>query len=224
MTELLGCTNDNNENCEIYQQQTFTDDWFSHNVPNWSKHKSLFFDKENMRCLEIGSYQGRSAIYTVENFCNGKNSYVDSVDTWEGSIEHTDQQKNSLYDIFINNTKKYIDQGKIIPHQMFSSEFLLQAVQDFRANKIESYDFIYIDASHTAKDVLMDAVLAWELLKVGGVMIFDDYKWDKFQDNSPMHPKPAIDGFLNSFAGMYQLLHKDYQVHIKKIADNPDSK
>jgi predicted O-methyltransferase YrrM len=36
-----------------------------------------------------------------------------------------------------------------------------------------SYDFIYIDGSHVSKDVLVDAVFAWELLKPGGVVIFE---------------------------------------------------
>jgi predicted O-methyltransferase YrrM len=64
------------------------------------------------------------------------------------------------------------------------------------------FDLIYIDGSHQAPDVLTDAVMSFQLLKVGGVMIFDDYLWtmDKpgFQDVLKM-PKPAIDAFLNIF-------------------------
>jgi hypothetical protein len=33
------------------------------------------------------------------------------------------------------------------------------------------------DGSHRARDVLEDAVLSWPLLKVGGIMLFDDYLW-----------------------------------------------
>lgn len=32
---------------------------------------------------------------------------------------------------------------------------------------------VYIDGSHAAKDVIADAVLAWALLRPGGVLIFD---------------------------------------------------
>jgi predicted O-methyltransferase YrrM len=64
------------------------------------------------------------------------------------------------------------------------------------------FDLIYIDGSHQAPDVLTDAVMSFQLLKVGGVMIFDDYLWsmDKpgFQDVLKM-PKPAIDAFINIF-------------------------
>ena len=40
---------------------------------------------------------------------------------------------------------------------------------------INNFDLIYIDASHYAPDVLSDAVLAFKLLKPGGILIFDDY-------------------------------------------------
>ena len=39
----------------------------------------------------------------------------------------------------------------------------------------ESFDFIYIDPSHQAPDILTDAVLAFKLLRLSGVMVFDDY-------------------------------------------------
>jgi len=42
-------------------------------------------------------------------------------------------------------------------------------------NSSLNYDIVYIDGSHVANDVLQDAVLVWQLVKVGGFMIFDDY-------------------------------------------------
>ncbi len=32
---------------------------------------------------------------------------------------------------------------------------------------------IYVDGSHKARDVIADAVLAWALLRPGGILIFD---------------------------------------------------
>ena len=40
------------------------------------------------------------------------------------------------------------------------------------------FDFIYIDGSHIAKDVLTDACMAWPLLMPKGLMVFDDYMWE----------------------------------------------
>jgi hypothetical protein len=51
------------------------------------------------------------------------------------------------------------------------------------------FDFIYIDGSHLRGDVLTDAVLSWQLLGRGGVMVLDDYEWDRYRDNMACHPK-----------------------------------
>jgi len=63
-------------------------------------------------------------------------------------------------------------------------------------------DLVYIDGSHQAPDVLSDAVLGFQLLKVGGLMIFDDYLWhiESPTAKDPLNmPKPGIDAFMNVF-------------------------
>jgi precorrin-6B methylase 2 len=52
----------------------------------------------------------------------------------------------------------------------------------------ETFDLIFIDGSHTALDVMTDAVLCWRLLSAGGLMIFDDYR--------DFECRPAIDAFV----------------------------
>jgi hypothetical protein len=56
-------------------------------------------------------------------------------------------------------------------------------------NFLLPFDFIYIDGSHMRVDVLLDAVLAWQLLKPGGFMVLDDYEWNEYRDNMVCHPK-----------------------------------
>lgn len=204
---------------ENIEQPVFTTDWFSNNIKQWDKYKSYFDGKPDMHCLELGSYQGRSTLYTVKNFCNGKGSYVDAVDTWEGSIEHSNQEKVNLQEFFVNNTRQYLAAGTIKMHKGFSSDYLIKFVQEVRAGNKAQYDFIYIDASHMAKDVMMDAILSWEMLKIGGIMAFDDYKW-KPERESHRVPKVAIDAFLEIYTSMFDILHKDYQVHLKKMKVN----
>jgi predicted O-methyltransferase YrrM len=60
-----------------------------------------------------------------------------------------------------------------------------------RTHFTDAYDFIYIDADHTASSVLLDAELSWPLLKSGGIMAFDDYTWGR--NLRPAHtPRPGI--------------------------------
>jgi predicted O-methyltransferase YrrM len=79
----------------------------------------------------------------------------------------------------------------------------------------QNYDFIYIDGNHTAYDTLSDACMAWGLLRSGGVMLFDDYKWNKYPEPQ-LNPKIGIDAFLNSFEGRYDIIVNNYQLAVKK--------
>ena len=158
----------------------------------------------------------------AENYCNGDGSYVDTVDTWGGCLENSTQESEGLYERFMNNAKAYVDAQRINVYTGFSADLLMKFVQEIKAQTREKYDVIYIDGSHHGKDVLMDTVLAWEALKQGGVMLFDDYEWNLHPENpNVMQPKAAIDGFLKVYAGMYKVLHTGYQIHIQKIADKP---
>ena len=80
----------------------------------------------------------------------------------------------------------------------------------------KQFDFIYIDGSHIARDVLVDACMSWPLLKNNGIMVFDDYMWM----GSPLllhRPKPAIDAFTSIFGQEMLIVHNGYQVAIQKV-------
>lgn len=200
-------------------EPVFTTDYFTRKSPSWEPYVSEFQNKPNQYCLEIGSWEGRSSLYIAEKFCNGPGSHLVCIDTWEGSREHK-RKKNltTLYERFLSNTKKFRDIKKIIPKQGKSQDVLFDLNYKLKKGSIQKYNFIYIDGSHDAKDVLVDAVLAWELLKVGGIMIFDDYGW---RDGTHLTPRPAIDGFLEAYKSMYEVLRKGYQVHIRKTSEEP---
>ena len=86
------------------------------------------------------------------------------------------------------------------------------------------FDFISIDASHQAPDVLGDSVLGFELLKPGGVLAFDDYLWSPMRprtENPLFLPKAAIDAFTTLFSQKIRILPNLplYQLYIQK---NPE--
>ena len=60
---------------------------------------------------------------------------------------------------------------------------------------------------------------AWQLLTPGGVMIFDDYQW---MPNKPLLERPtmAVDLFLATTRSQLDVLHKDYQVIVRKRASS----
>lgn len=77
-------------------------------------------------------------------------------------------------------------------------------------NRTLMYDWIYIDGSHRAQDVLTDLTMAWHLLHPSGLLILDDYAWPSVeavtlnQVDVYMTPKLAIDAWMR--------VHKDYTI------------
>lgn len=187
----------------------FTVDWFSQNIPNLLPVVGPYKGKENVRALEIGSLQGLSTVWMLENVLTHPTSKIDCVDTFEGSFEHVNQQDliKSVYDVFKHNTKRYGD--RVTVHRGMS-QVVLRGLP-----AIPTYDIIYIDGDHLAPSVMEDGVLAFRLLKPGGVMIFDDYPWGK---ELPLirRPKFGIDAFMSVFQEQFDVLVSNYQVIIRK--------
>jgi predicted O-methyltransferase YrrM len=180
---------------------TFTVDWFVNNISVWEE-KVIPFIPPTGSILEIGSYEGKSTSWIADRL---PQVTIRCVDTFEGGMEH--QDVSGLFKRFKENTAKY---GKRIKVNIGPSD---REVRKFSRN---SFDLVYVDASHQAIDVLTDAVQSWYCLKTGGLMVFDDYKWDVFTQPE-LNPRLAIDCFLTSFINHYELIHQDYQVIIKKI-------
>ena len=70
----------------------YTTDWFSHHAPLW---KSAFGHLEglpNLRALEIGTFEGRSAVWMLGHVLTHDTSRIVCVDTFEGSDEHGPEQ------------------------------------------------------------------------------------------------------------------------------------
>ncbi|MCR5880051.1 hypothetical protein [Phenylobacterium sp. J367] len=70
--------------------------------------------------------------------------------------------------------------------------------------------------------MLTDAVLAFKLLKVGGLLIFDDYLWKhekNGQEDFYNMPKPAIDAFVTLYQRKLTVFGAPlYQLYVRKTA------
>jgi hypothetical protein len=64
-------------------------------------------------------------------------------------------------------------------------------------------DLIYIDDCYERETVMIDSVLCWGMLKLGGLLIWDDYNYKKEALNWE-RLRSAIDGFLVAYAGEYR--------------------
>lgn len=184
----------------------FTHDWSSIYFPVWEPILGKFKD-EPVQALEIGCYEGRATLWLLEKILTHPEARIVCVDTFEGSDEHKELglDFSKTEEHFRQNTARWRD--KIWLCKGRSETFLRQLEARF--------DIVFIDGSHNAWDVLTDAVLAWPLLRQGGVMIFDDYGWDRFEDKA-RNPRAGIDAFTSCFEGHFTTLHRGYQVILEK--------
>jgi predicted O-methyltransferase YrrM len=197
----------------------FTSDWFTGNIDNWTRWLAEFRGRPGVRAIEVGSFEGRSACWLLENILTHETSSLDCYDLCNvpPQIER-----------FRRNTEPWKHRLRMHPGPSFAT------LSDLRGE----YDVAYIDGDHAPFAVLADATLIWPSLKVGAVLIFDDYLW--LPDDAhpcpgmPWHddllvkartrhamktPKVGIDGFLTAIVGHYELLGQDYQLAVRKTRE-----
>lgn len=163
------------------------------------------------RFLQLGTYTGDASIWMLDKILTSETSILVDVDTWEGSEEDA-HEKIDFEKVFKYYTKRIKKYPNVIWHRKKTMDFL-------RRDRFE-YDFIYIDADHTAIGVLLDAELSWDLLKSGGIMAFDDYEWD--QGKGPaLNPKSGINAFLHRHKDELDIIEKNWQVWITKKIKPP---
>src|SRR4051812_15900299 len=79
-----------------------------------------------------------------------------------------------------------------------------------------TFDFICVDGSHDAMDVLADLTLSFLLCRSGALIVCDDYLWN-FGDDPCSTPKLAIDDFVNCNAKRIKVVSAPlYQLFLLK--------
>lgn len=148
----------------------FTEDWFSHNIEVWRDVLSQYKDSPDVKALEVGSFQGRSAIWLLENILTHPSSTLTCVDTFQGSEEHVARQTQNMEDIFDRNTALFRSKNRLTKLKGASSQVLAGLPRE------PAFDIVYVDASHTEEDTYADLEAVYRLLKPSGTLIVDDYE------------------------------------------------
>ena len=193
------------------KDEGFTKDWFSINIPNWKKHLDQFANKTDLHFLEIGTHEGRSALWLLENVLTHPTSRLTCIDPWNDIKNY---YGINVFTRFSNNVKNYVDKINIV------KDYSSNALRKYDAVPI--FDFIYVDGCHTAPCTIEDMVLSFPLLKPGGLMIIDDYEW-RAKEAEHKRPQLAVDTFIEIYTEKINVVHKGLQVIIEKIGNSNDS-
>jgi len=177
----------------IFAGKDFRRDYVAARTVAWSM---LFKDMRDTtrRVLEIGSKEGRSALFWLEFFAGADLTCVDLF-------------CNDDAERFDRNLAGYGTRLRKIAGTSIKALGMLR-----EENAV--FDFIYVDGSHRRDDVMIDCLGAWRLLREGGVMLMDDYTW---MPNNPEAERvaPAVDTFL-AWHPEAEVILSSHQVAVRK--------
>ncbi len=165
--------------------------------------------KDAREILEIGSFVGASATLFLTLLPKAR---IVCVDPFTGDLHG-----GEAYNGDVTTIEARFD-AAMAPYADRLEKIVSRSVPALDAMRAEgrSFDIIYIDGSHHHDDILVDSLLAWPLLKVGGLMMWDDYlggsTWAK-----PIRPKHAIESFLRLHPE-HRVVHARYQLFALKTA------
>jgi predicted O-methyltransferase YrrM len=176
----------------------FTTDWFESHKSTW---KSIVPGYKPTKILEIGSYEGQSICYLIDMLGRDVSLEIYCLDTWAGGQEHVGHNMAEVESNFDSNIQEAcLASGREHKVYKIKGDSLLGLSSLITQGKTNYFDMVYVDGSHETPDVFGDAVLSYRLLRLNGLMIFDDYVWGAGVESDPLrNPKLAIDSFLNCF-------------------------
>ncbi len=179
----------------------FTSDWVSGHHERWLELLGHLRGRE-AHMAELGSFEGRSALWFLTHVLTAPGSTMWCFDPWPSTADVEAR--------FDANTVNVRAAGR------------LQKVKGDAWDLVKLppayFDAVYVDGDHRAFACLTDAIVAWRALKVGGVLMFDDYGLGP--PGYPHHaPALGIDAFLAAAEGRFRVLQQRYQVVVQKVSE-----
>ena len=139
-------------------------------------------DAPPVSALELGSWEGNSTSWILSHLCHHKDSVLVAVDNWTYANQGVGTEHEGKRQADLDNVEARFDANVKLASTADGGQGRLEKRKGDTAVILPelhkegfSFDFCYIDASHAAEDVLRDAVLAWPMIKSGGLIVFDDY-------------------------------------------------
>lgn len=191
----------------------FTEVWADNNIPYVSPMLRRFAEgREQIRYLEIGAYEGRNLAFMDWLLPDRLDATV--IDPWFDESLNPEEKYHAVESRFLRNAAKlsFVDLAVVKGFSTYELPKMLEAG--------ESFDLIYVDGSHTSWAVFVDLAFCAAMLKVGGLMILDDYWHDESEIGGP-GVKQAVDRFHGAFRRYFEIEAVYRQVALRKIGEIP---
>ena len=202
------CKKDYASQKKIFEQKldhkNFSQKWFLNNFEIFTfflpKDKSLKFDY-----LEVGCYEGLSSFYVLSEYKFVNAFFLDIWDMPNPNSKTLSPNFDLIEKAFDQNLSGF-NFKKIKNDSVISMRKLLKENVHF--------DFIYIDGSHNGEDILSDAIEAFKILKVNGLMFFDDFL--QHDDNRILQSYVGIDKFLSLYSDYLKIEYFQNNLVVRK--------
>ena len=189
---------------EKLDHKNFSQKWFLNNFEIFTfflpKDKSLKFDY-----LEVGCYEGLSSFYVLSEYKFVNAFFLDIWDMPNPNSKTLSPNFDLIEKAFDQNLSGF-DFKKMKNDSVISMRKLLKENVHF--------DFIYIDGSHNGEDILSDAIEAFKILKVNGLMFFDDFL--QHDDNRILQSYVGIDKFLSLYSDYLKIEYFQNNLVVRK--------
>ena len=202
------CKKDYASQKKIFEQKldhkNFSQKWFLNNFEIFTfflpKDKSLKFDY-----LEVGCYEGLSSFYVLSEYKFVNAFFLDIWDMPNPNSKTLSHNFGLIEKAFDQNLSGF-DFKKMKNDSVISMRKLLKENVHF--------DFIYIDGSHNGEDILSDAIEAFKILKVNGLMFFDDFL--QHDHNRILQSYVGIDKFLSLYSDYLKIEYFQNNLVVRK--------
>ena len=189
---------------EKLDHKNFSQKWFLNNFEIFTfflpKDKSLKFDY-----LEVGCYEGLSSFYVLSEYKFVNAFFLDIWDMPNPNSKTLSPNFDLIEKAFDQNLSGF-DFKKMKNDSVISMRKLLKENVHF--------DFIYIDGSHNGEDILSDAIEAFKILKVNGLMFFDDFL--QHDENRILQSYVGIDKFLSLYSDYLKIEYFQNNLVVRK--------
>ena len=182
-----------------------SEDYFSINVYYWDLILNKYF--KEFSYLEIGSWEGSSALYILNNY---KTKKVYCVDVWDKDKKYEELYKKN-FNNFLHNMEEFKDRYS----------FFKERSDDFFKKNEEYFDLIYIDGTHESFQVDKDINNAWKFLNLNGIIICDDFFYGNLYSGlNEDVPANSINKFIKKQQNKLKVLCvNNSQVFLRKISN-----
>lgn len=192
---------------KISKKFKYTNNWFCRNINVSMKLMKTTFLNKNIDILEIGSHEGRSTVWMLENLCTQKSTFT-SIDPYISDNNAATNITLETYSTFQNNIS-LCKNNNILKHYLDTSNNVLPKLK----KEGKKYDLIYINSIIKMDQVFFNLTYSNDILHKNGVILLDDVGFD---NNKTTCVIGAIKKFLNIHKS-YKLILQEYQWALQNI-------